>query len=131
MFGLSPLVIQLILAAIIATTSFGAGWRVNGWKHDSEYAARMEGGRIALEITAKEIAKIDITQKTIIQKVQTNVIEKPIYRECKHDPDTLRLLNDSLTNGKQAPSDSKLPGDSRSIIQRLFRSNNTETSGSE
>lgn len=131
MFGLSNLALYAILAGILAVTSFGAGWKANGWKHDSEYLARMEGGRIALEKTAEAIAKIDITHQTIYQKVQTNVIEKPVYRECKHDPDTFRLLNDSLTNGKQSIDKGKLPGESGSFVGRFLRGNDSEDSGNE
>jgi hypothetical protein len=130
MFGLSTLAIQVILAAVIAVTSFGAGWRVNSWKHDAEYAAQMEGANKALEATAKELAKLEVKQVTIKQEVQTHVIEKPVYRECQHDDDTFRLLNEALTNGKSA-SNSKLPRESGGIIRQIFRGNNDETGGSK
>jgi hypothetical protein len=88
--------------------AFVAGWKVNGWRHGAEYVAQMEGARIASEAVAKEIAKIDVRNVTIRQEVQKHVIEKPVYRECLHDPDTLRLLNAAITG--QEPGDSKLPG---------------------
>lgn len=130
MFGLSTLTIQLIVAATIATVSFGAGWNVNGWRYKADRAAQMEGANRALEATAKELAKLDIKQITIKQEVQKHVIEKPVYRECVHDDDTFRLLNNALTNANSV-SDSKLPGDTRGIIRQLFRGDNSETGGSE
>lgn len=131
MFGLSTLTLQLIIVGIVAATSFGSGWKVNEWRHGAHYAAQMEGGRIALDKVATELAKLDVKHQTIYQKVQTNVIEKPIYRECKHDPDTLRLLNDALTNGQQSSDKSKLPRESRGGIRQLFRDDDPETNGSE
>lgn len=87
----------LIAALILLGAGFGAGWEVNGWRYEAERAAEMRGAREALNLTAKELAKIDVKQVTIRQKVQTNVIEKTVYRECRHDPDTYRLLNDAIT----------------------------------
>lgn len=129
MFGLSNLALLMIGAGFIAAASFGSGWKVNEWRHGAQYAAQMEGGRIALEKTAEQIAKIEVKQQTIYQKVQTNVIEKPVYRECRHDPDTFRLLNDALTNGQQSVNIGKLPGESGGIKRSFFWGNNPENTG--
>lgn len=126
------LYIQLAILGIIAVTSFTTGWKVNGWRHDAEYAARMEGGRIALERTAEELAKLDIKQVTIKQEVQKHVIEKPVYRDCKHDPDALRLLNDTLEGrGAKSLNKDELSEADRPWYRRFIRGDDTEAGGSQ
>lgn len=105
-----PLQITLIAVAAALAIGFSGGWKVNGWRYDADRTAQMEGATKALELTAKELAKIDVKNTTIRQEVQTRVIEKPIYHECKHDADTFRLLNSALTAGKQSTGGSKLSG---------------------
>lgn len=105
-----PLQMTLIAAAVALTVGFGGGWKVNGWRYEADRAAEMKGATKALELTAKELAKIEIRNTTIRQEVQTRVIEKPIYRECKHDTDTFRVLNHALTGTEQATVNSVLSG---------------------
>ena len=106
---MTPFQSHLIIAGLTIIIGFGAGWKVNSWKYAAEREAAAEGTRKALEATAKEIAKIDVKAITIRQEVEKHVIEKPVYRECRHDPDTFRLLNNAITG--QIVSDSKLPKD--------------------
>lgn len=118
-----------ILAFVVAT-SFLAGWKTNGWRHDAEYLARMEGGRIALEKTADELAKLKVTNTTIKQEVQTHVIEKPVYRDCVHDDTTFRLLNDAITGKRtEGVGDSKLPENTAFDWKNFWR-NDPEAGGS-
>lgn len=128
MINLIPIQFRLLALGIALVSAFFAGWKMNGWRHDSEYLARIEGAREALELTAKEIAKIEVQNTTIRQEVQTHVIEKPVYRDCRHDPDALRLLNHAIT-GKPGAGDSKLSG-TDSVIGRFFWRNNDEAGGS-
>lgn len=51
----------------------------------------------ALQAAAAEIAKIDVRQVTIRQQAETITREVPVYRDCQHDPDGLRLVNEALT----------------------------------
>jgi hypothetical protein len=57
---------------------------------------------------ANEIAKIQLKQTTIYNKVQKEVQTNTVYRECKHTADGLRSLNEALTNTGPI-SDIKLP----------------------
>jgi hypothetical protein len=58
---------------------------------------------------AKEIAKIDVTNKTIIQKVQREVIEKPVYTNCRSGADSLQQFNTIVTGSSDATRDGELP----------------------
>ena len=83
------------------------GHKITSWKYEAEKLAEVEAQREAITAVAKELAKIDIQHKVIYQKAQTHVIEKPVYRECKHDDDGLRLINEALTG--EPADNSKLP----------------------
>lgn len=54
--------------------------------------------------TAQQLAQIEIVNKTIYQRATREVIEKPVYRDCHHDADTLGMLNSALTNTASAES---------------------------
>jgi type II secretory pathway pseudopilin PulG len=45
---------------------------------------------------ADAIAKIEITNKTIYQKVQHEVLTNTVYVECKHNDVGMQLLQDAL-----------------------------------
>lgn len=56
-----------------------------------------ETREIARQGAASEIAKIKV-QNTVVQgKVTTLIRDNPIYRDCAHEPDGLRLINQALT----------------------------------
>lgn len=46
---------------------------------------------------ADAIAKIQIRNTTVQGRVQTIIKDNPVYGDCKHNPDALRLLNEALT----------------------------------
>jgi hypothetical protein len=97
------------IAAVIGSLLIGlaTGYKVTSWKYESEKLAEVEAQREAITAIAQEVAKLDIHHKVIYQKAQTHVIEKPVYRECKHDNDGMRLINEALTN--KPSSNSELP----------------------
>lgn len=59
---------------------------------------------------AKAIAGIEIRNVTIKQRVETEIREKPVYADCRHTPDGLRLVNAALTGGAEPAGDRQLPG---------------------
>jgi hypothetical protein len=97
------------IAAVIGSLLIGlaTGYKVTSWKYESEKLAEVEAQKEAITAIAQEVAKLDIQHKVIYQKVQTHVIEKPVYHECKHADDGMRLINEALS-GKPG-SDSELP----------------------
>jgi hypothetical protein len=50
----------------------------------------------ALAATADAIAKMEIKYVTVRQKAETVVREVPVYRDCTHSDDGLRLVNEAL-----------------------------------
>jgi hypothetical protein len=97
-------VVVTLGALLIGAT---AGHKITSWKYEAEKLAEVEAQQAALTAVAEELAKIDIQHKVIYQKAQTHVIEKPVYRECKHADDGLRLINEALTG--EPADNSKLP----------------------
>jgi len=94
----------LVLVLTVAGGSFIAGWKVNGWKNDSEQAA-IE--RAAQAITAKAMARESgIAEKveqrlgelkanqTVIDRGIIREVQKPVYRNvCFPDGALIGLLN--------------------------------------
>ena len=46
---------------------------------------------------AQRIAAIKVQNTVVRQEVERELVEVPVYRECKHAPDVLRLINHALT----------------------------------
>ena len=63
----------------------------------------------ALEVTAKAISGIEVKNTTIRQTLEREIRENTIYRDCKHDAVSLRIINNALTGSSQPAGDSKLP----------------------
>lgn len=72
--------------------------------------AIQETRKAAQEGAANAIAKIKITNTTVRGKTETIVRENTVYRDCRHDPVGLSLINEALTGRVEPVGDSKLPG---------------------
>lgn len=97
--------LTFIMGAIIAFgIALGGAYvkgRVDGRELGEVAKAREERvAQIAWEASqrsaAEAIAKLTITHTTIKQRVEREVYEKPIYRECTHSPDGMRWVNAAL-----------------------------------
>ena len=111
---------QLLVGAFIAVILAGSGGYLAG-RHDGR---RLEAGeqdraaqaiaqaRLEMEqVTAAAIQRIEVRNVTIRQKAETITREVPVYRDCKHDADGLRLVNESLAPGwTEPPGAGKLSG---------------------
>lgn len=105
----------LLLAALLTIlASFGGGYAKGRSDANSNCAeARatiLEAAQEAQKAAALEIAKIEITHRTIKQKVEREIQTVPVYVDCKHSPSGLRLVNQALANG-QPVDGRKLPDD--------------------
>ncbi len=58
---------------------------------------------------AKAIAGIEIRNVTIKQRVETEIREKPVYADCRHSPDGLRVINTAITGRAEPAGDLQLP----------------------
>lgn len=67
---------------------------------------------------AEEIAKLEIKNVTIQQRIERETREVPVYRDCRHSAPGLRSLNDALENRPLAPGAGQLPGDAGSAAGR-------------
>lgn len=103
----------IIIACLIAFLGAGAG----GFKlgRDNVIAGQMREDEqidkaVAAGVTAaaEAISKIKVVNKTIQTEVHREVQNNVVYRDCKHSPDGLRLVNEAIT-GDKPTSDSKLP----------------------
>jgi len=106
----------LLLGALLAIlASFGGGYvkgRSDANSNCSEARTLiLEASQKAQEAAAREIAKIEIRHTTIRQKVQREITERPVYRNCNHGPDGLRLVNQALTGRADGADDLKLSRD--------------------
>jgi hypothetical protein len=106
---LNPWVLLGGLVVLIA--AFGGGYMTGKDMIEGQVAREERAALIArneaLKVTAAAIATIEVKNTTIKQKVEREVREKTIYRECKHTPDGLRGINSAL--GHESAGDSKLP----------------------
>lgn len=103
----------LIIATLVAVLAAGAGGFKLGADHEVAAKARedkhiAEAVEAANTASAEAIAKIKVVNKTIQNEVQREVQNNIVYRDCKHTPDGLRLLNEAIT-GSKPTGDSKLP----------------------
>ena len=50
----------------------------------------------AIQAAADAIAGIDVKHTTINRTVEREVIEKPVYKECRHTPDTYQAILEAM-----------------------------------
>lgn len=93
-----------ILGAVVlaGAAGFGLGSRLKQGEWDTAALAGKDAQAAALQAAAAEIAKIDIKQQTIVQKVQHEITEKTVYRDCRVPGDGIRLLNDAIGGAEPA-----------------------------
>jgi hypothetical protein len=107
----------LLLAAVLALGASHTFAYVKGGisRENSILAEQKRQDELVQKVqqsTAQQIAKIEVVNKTIYQRATREVIEKPVYRDCHHDADTLGMLNHALTNTAPAEpaGDSSMSG---------------------
>lgn len=109
-----------ILAAIVIALIAGSGiggyvaGRSDGRALEAAEHAKVEDAirKATDEVvrkTAEQISKIEVRNVTIRQKAETVTREIPVYRDCQHDPDGLRLINEALAPGAEPVAGGELP----------------------
>lgn len=115
MLSLNP---WIILAVILGLGAGGVGLYVKGRSdgRQIEFAQRATLDEVArvsreagLQAAAEAISKQKVIHTTIRGKVEREVIREKVYSDCVHPDNTLRLLNDALTNRSQPVGDSSVP----------------------
>jgi hypothetical protein len=85
---------QVILYSSIIISSFASGWILHGWKSDSEALVIERAAKAAQEATAEQIAKIEIKNTVIHQKVVERTYHEPVYQDCKHSPEAFEQIKE-------------------------------------
>jgi hypothetical protein len=122
MFNPYVLLGALAGAILIATASFGAGWKAssNSWKADMLAAEQAHADQLRAEIDRSNIiaaalesekGKSRVVYKTITKRVD-KIIDRPVYLNQCFDADGLRLANSAIAG--QAPD----PGESPSTLPK-------------
>ena len=62
----------------------------------------------AIQGAAEKIAQIEVKHVTVRQKLETEIREKPVYRDCTASQRVLDTVNEAIT-GYPAPSAGELP----------------------
>jgi hypothetical protein len=102
----------LLLSVTVLVGSAGIVGYQQGSRHKADQILAQQARDAAILETAMQgaaeaIAQIEVKNVTIRQKAETITREVPVYRDCRHDPDGLQLVNEALT-GKPAGT-GKLP----------------------
>ena len=105
--------ILLALFAAWAGSVGAAGW----WAHNAgrdqciaesvrDEAVAQIASEAAASAAAAAISQIKVTNRTIQNEVQRDVIEKPVYRDagCRHDADSLQRINAALAGTRPEPA---------------------------
>lgn len=83
--------------AATAWFSYRAGKNSCEASASREERVALKAGTAAAEKAAEAISKLKVTHETIRQDTIREVVERPVYRECRHSPDGLRNINAALT----------------------------------
>ena len=114
---MSPWALLGVIALWAGTIAGTAAWFYEAGQ-DSEIAdqaeiekARDDTRAIAAAAAASAIAQIKIENRTIQGRIERVTVEKPVYRDCRHDPDGLRDINEALTRKRpELVSGGSMPG---------------------
>jgi hypothetical protein len=109
--------VPALVAVLIAGASFGAGWRVNGWRIKAEAAsvehAALLAGQAATEAAVAAIKEIRPVYQTITRQVEREIRVEPRYVDpsCSHTDTTWGLLDSAYqaAGGKPFGSGAGLP----------------------
>lgn len=81
-----------VAAVVLLLLSFAGGWSVRGWKDDSIKQAIDDSAKKSRQAAAEQIAKIQIVNTTVQNKVIERIRTEIQYQECRHSPDTFKLI---------------------------------------
>ena len=102
--------LRLIALLLAFAGVFGIGCRyglnVKQGEWDAAVNAESEAKDKALQAAAQAIAQINVTQQTIVQKVQHEIQTKTVYRDCIVPADGRGLLNAAISSRDKPAGDS-------------------------
>lgn len=95
MLNLQTTFIAIALSLVIG---FGSGWKVHGWKTDSETKAITEAAGIiqrSVADTLEEKLKTLKANERIVEREKVKIVNRDVYRNVCIDLDGMRLVNAS------------------------------------
>lgn len=104
--------IEIVVGVIAwALTVLGGIVWAYGAGQDSIIARQALEDRAALVIqetaasaAATAMARLQVHHTTITQEVRREIVERPVYRDCRHSADQLRRLNDAIAADPIGPA---------------------------
>lgn len=102
-----PIIVALLWAASAAVAAW---WGMGvGRDHCEAQAAREErlvanAAEASASAAAEAISRITVRHQTIRSEVQRDVIERPVFRDCRSGADAVRLFNDTIPGAGSAAS---------------------------
>jgi hypothetical protein len=86
------------------------GRALEAGERDRQTALIAEVTAAMQETAAKAIQGIEVQHVTVRERVQTEIREKPVYRDCRNTPDGMQLINAAITGSAAEPAaDRELP----------------------
>ena len=104
-------------AVLLWGASLGAtGWWFYGAGRDAEVASQDRAEKAVQAASekmtaaaAQAISQIKVQHRTVQQEIQREVVEKPVFRDCRSGPDAVRLLNSTIPGYKPEREGSGVP----------------------
>ena len=103
---------KLIVMLAVVITAFGAGWKINGWRHDADYKrkleeiirqADMQDAQNRVIISDLQQRKQEIITKEVVRYAKIKDVTDD--RVCFANWDAIRLWNDALSGQEPMPKD--------------------------
>lgn len=110
------------LIALVAVIASGLGSGYAGWTFSRDYYAAKavenkelieRAAQASREAAAEVISGIEVKNVRITQKLETEIREKPVYRDCVADDSVFALTNEAITG--QESGDSSVPAASGDV----------------
>jgi len=117
---MNELAARALVYVLVAVIALGTGWKVRGWKEDSDAAIRMEAKQtmedLAKEVvsevadkTAKAVAGIKVTNTTIYQKTRHEIIKEPMDPGCRLPAGWMRNINNARSGADRSEPAAAVP----------------------
>lgn len=115
------------LIALVAILASGLGSGYAGWTFSRDYYAAKaienkelieRAAQASREAAAEVISGIEVKNVRITQKLETEIREKPVYRDCVADDSVFNLTNEAITG--QESGDPGVPASGANDGQDLW-----------
>ena len=115
------------LIALVAILASGLGSGYAGWTFSRDYYAAKaienkelieRAAQASREAAATAISGIEVKNVRITQKLETEIREKPVYRDCVADDSVFNLTNEAITG--QESGDPGVPASGANDRQDLW-----------